>query len=51
MFENMVICLEILLSLNFCVKYAQCVKIRLFLKSVQFSEVLCSLSGEVCAVS
>jgi hypothetical protein len=51
MFENMVICAEILLSLNISVKYAQCVKIWLFLMCVQFPEVLCSVSGEVCAVS
>jgi hypothetical protein len=49
MFENMVICLKILLSLDISVKYAQCVKIWMFLKCVQFSEVLCSVYGEVCA--
>jgi hypothetical protein len=46
MFENMVICMEILLSLDICVKYAQHVKIWLFLKCAQFSEVLCSVSSE-----
>jgi hypothetical protein len=46
MFENMVICVEILFSLNISVKYAQCVKIWLFLKCVQFPEVLCSVSSE-----
>jgi hypothetical protein len=46
MFENMASCVEILLSLDICVKYAQCVKIWLFLKCVQFLEVLCSVSGE-----
>jgi hypothetical protein len=51
MFENMVICVEILFSLDIFVKYAQCVKIWLFLKCVQFPEVLCSVSGEVCVVS
>jgi hypothetical protein len=49
MFENMVICVEILLSLGIFMKYAQCVKIWMFLKCVQFPEVLCSVSGEVCA--
>jgi hypothetical protein len=49
MFENMVICVEILLSLDIAVKYAQCVKIWLFLTCVQFSEVLCSIYNEVCA--
>jgi hypothetical protein len=49
MFENMVICVEILLSWDISVKYAQCVKIWMFLKYVQFSEVLCSVSSEVCA--
>jgi hypothetical protein len=49
MFQNMVICVEILLSLDISVKYAQCVKIWMFLKCVQFLEVLCSVSGEVCA--
>jgi hypothetical protein len=44
-FENMVICVEILLSLDISVKYAQCVKIWLFLKCVQFPEVLCSVSN------
>jgi hypothetical protein len=48
MFENMVICVKILLSLDISVKYAQCVKIWMFLKYVQFPEVLCSVSGEVC---
>jgi hypothetical protein len=38
MFENMVICVEILLSLDICVKYAQRVKIWLFLKCVLFPE-------------
>jgi hypothetical protein len=46
MFENMIICVEILLSLDICVKYVQCVKICLFLKCVQFPEVLCLVSGE-----
>jgi hypothetical protein len=46
MFANMVTCVEILLSLDICVKYAQCVKIWLFLKCVQFHEVLCSVSSE-----
>jgi hypothetical protein len=46
MFENMAICVKILLSLDICVKYAQCVKIWLFLKCVQFPKVLCSVSGE-----
>jgi hypothetical protein len=46
MFENMVICVEILLSLDICVKYAQCVKIWLFLKCVQFPKALCPVSGE-----
>jgi hypothetical protein len=45
----MVICVEILLSLDISMKYAQCVKIWMFLKCVQFLEVLCSVSGEVCA--
>jgi hypothetical protein len=49
MFENMVICVEILLSLDISVKYTQSVKIWMFLKCVQFFEVLCSVSGEVCA--
>jgi hypothetical protein len=49
MFENMVICVEILLSLDISMKYAQCVKICMFLKCVQFLEVLCSVSDEVCA--
>jgi hypothetical protein len=49
MFENMVICVKNLLSLDISVKYAQCVKIWMFLKCVQLSEVLCSVSGEVCA--
>jgi hypothetical protein len=44
MFENMVICVEILLSLDISVKYAQYVKIWLFLKCVQFPKVLCSVS-------
>jgi hypothetical protein len=44
MFEDMVICVEILLSLDISVKYAQRVKIWLFLKCVQFPEVLCSVS-------
>jgi hypothetical protein len=48
-FENMVICVEILLSLDISVKYAQCVKLWLFLKCLQFPEVLCLVSGEVCA--
>jgi hypothetical protein len=48
MFENMVICVKILLSLNISVKYAQCVKIWMFLKCVQFPEVFYSASGEVC---
>jgi hypothetical protein len=46
MFENKVICVEILLSLDISVKYAQCVKIWLFLKCVQFPEVLYSVSDE-----
>jgi hypothetical protein len=46
MFENMVICVKFLLSLDISVKYAQCVKIWLFLKCVQFPEVLCLVSGE-----
>jgi hypothetical protein len=46
MFENMVICVEILLSLDISVKYSQCVKIWLFLKCEQFSEALCSIFGE-----
>jgi hypothetical protein len=50
MFENMVICVEMLLSLDISMKYAQCVKIWLFLKCVQFIEVLCLVSGEVCAI-
>jgi hypothetical protein len=49
MFENMVICVENLLSLDISVKYAQCVKIWMFLKCVLFPEVLCSVSSEVCA--
>jgi hypothetical protein len=49
MFENMVICVEILLSLDISMKYAQCVKIWMFLKCVQFSQVLCLVSGEVRA--
>jgi hypothetical protein len=49
MFENMVICMENLLSLDISVKYAQCVNIWMFLKCVQFPEVLYSISGEVCA--
>jgi hypothetical protein len=49
MFENMVICAEILLTFDISVKYAQCVKIWMFLKCVQFPGVLCSVSGEVCA--
>jgi hypothetical protein len=49
MFENMVIYVEILLSLDISVKYAQCMKIWIFMKCVQFSEVLCSVSSEVCA--
>jgi hypothetical protein len=44
MFENKVICVEIFLSLDISVKYAQCVKIWLFLKCVQFPKVLCSVS-------
>jgi hypothetical protein len=48
MFENMVICVEILLSLDISVKYAQCVKIWMFLNYVQFPKVLCSIYGEVC---
>jgi hypothetical protein len=51
MFENMVICVEILLSLDISVKYAHCVKIWLFLTCLQFPEVLCLVSGEVCVVS
>jgi hypothetical protein len=51
MFENMVICVEILLSLHISMKYVQCVKIWLFLKCVQFPEVLCSVSSEVCVIS
>jgi hypothetical protein len=43
MFENMAICVEISLSLDISVKYAQCVKIWIFLKCVQFSKVLCSI--------
>jgi hypothetical protein len=50
MFKNMVICVEILFSLDISVKYAQCVKIWLFLKCVQFTKVLCSVSSEVCAL-
>jgi hypothetical protein len=46
MFKNMVICVEISLLLDISVKYAQCVKICLFLKCVQFPKVLCSVSGE-----
>jgi hypothetical protein len=46
MFENMVICVEVLLSFHICVKYAQHVQIWPFLKCVQFPEVLCSVSGE-----
>jgi hypothetical protein len=46
MFENIVICVEILLSLNISVKYAQCVKIWLFLKCVQLPKVLCSVFRE-----
>jgi hypothetical protein len=46
MFKNMIICVEILLSLDIYVKYAQSVKVWLFLKCVQFPEVLCSFSGE-----
>jgi hypothetical protein len=49
MFKNMVICMKILLSLDISVKYAQCVKIWLFLKCVRFPKVLCLVSGEVCA--
>jgi hypothetical protein len=49
MFENMVICVKILLSLDISVKYAQCVEIWMFLKCVLFPEVLCSVSGEECA--
>jgi hypothetical protein len=45
MFENMVICVEILLSLDISMKCAQCVKIWLFMKCVQFTEVLCSVSN------
>jgi hypothetical protein len=44
MFESKVICVEILLSLDISVKYAQCVKTWLFLRCVQFPEVLCSVS-------
>jgi hypothetical protein len=47
-FENMVICVEILLSLDISVKYAQCVKIWMFLNCVHLPEVLCSVSGEMC---
>jgi hypothetical protein len=36
MCENMAIYVKILLSLDICVNYAQCVKIWLFLKCVQF---------------
>jgi hypothetical protein len=50
-FENMVICVEILLSLDIFVKYAQCVKIWMFLNCVHFPEILCSVSGEVCLSS
>jgi hypothetical protein len=52
MFENMVICVEILLSLDISVKYAQCVKIWMFLKYVSFLKscvqflVKCVLSRE-----
>jgi hypothetical protein len=46
MFENMVIYVKILLALDISVKYAQPVKIWLFLKCVQFPKVLCSVSGE-----
>jgi hypothetical protein len=57
----MVICVKSLLSLDISVKYAQCVKMWLFLKCVcsflkscvqflvkcvQFPKVLCSFSGE-----
>jgi hypothetical protein len=49
LFENMVTCVEILLSLDISVKYTQCMKIWMFLKCMQFPEVLCSVSGEVCA--
>jgi hypothetical protein len=49
MFENTVICVEILFSLDISVKYVQCVKIWMLLKCVQFPEVLCSVSSEVCA--
>jgi hypothetical protein len=49
MFENMAICVEILFSLDISVKYAQCVKIWIFLKCVHFLKVLYSVSGEVCA--
>jgi hypothetical protein len=49
MFENMVICVKILVSLDISMKYAQCVKIWMFLKCVQFLEVSCSVFGEVCA--
>jgi hypothetical protein len=48
MFENMVICVEIVLSLDISVKFAHCVKIWLFLKCVQFPEVLCSVLVEIC---
>jgi hypothetical protein len=41
-------CLKIW-SLDISVKYAQCMKIWMFLKCVQFHEVLCLVSGEVCA--
>jgi hypothetical protein len=34
MFENIVICVEILLSLAISMKYAQCVKIWMFMKYV-----------------
>jgi hypothetical protein len=40
---------KILLSLDISVKYAQCVKRWMFLKCVQFHEVLGSVSGDVCA--
>jgi hypothetical protein len=36
MCENIVICVKICLTLDIGVKYAQCVKIWLFLKCVQF---------------
>jgi hypothetical protein len=49
MLENIVYCVKILLSLVISVKYTECVKIWMFLKCVQFPDVLYSVSGEVCA--